>query len=135
MIQRCENPNDKAYKYYGARGIKVCKRWHSFENFYADVGDPPEGKTLDRWPNNDGDYELNNFRWATRSQQQQNRRPNSLGPNKQRWFYGHDLNGEMIIENSQHYVAQVFGLQQQSISACLNGKRKQHKGWTFDFLT
>lgn len=75
MIQRCENPKDTDYKYYGDRGIKVCERWHTFENFYADVGDPPEEMTLDRWPDNDGNYEPNNWRWATRSQQNKNRRP------------------------------------------------------------
>ena len=75
MLQRCENPNNAKYKDYGARGIKVCKRWHKFENFLADMGKRPKGMSIDRWPNNDGDYEPNNCRWATRSQQQFNRRP------------------------------------------------------------
>ena len=60
MIQRCENPNNIGFKYYGGRGIKVCKRWHTFENFFADMGEPPVGKSLDRWPNNDGNYEPEN---------------------------------------------------------------------------
>lgn len=134
MIQRCENPNNTNYKWYGARGIKVCERWHKFENFYADVGNPPEGMTLDRYPNNDGDYEPTNWRWATASEQVANSRPVSCGPYKQRWFYGHGPNGEIIIEKNQHHVARVFGLQNQSISHCLCGRRKTHKGWTFQWI-
>lgn len=82
MIQRCENPNQKSFKNYGGRGIKVCDHWHSFENFYTDVGDPPKGKTLDRYPDNDGDYEPLNFRWASWQEQAKNRRPKSCGRQK-----------------------------------------------------
>ncbi len=57
MIQRCENPNNPRYKDYGGRDISVCERWHEFENFYIDMGPRPNGKSLDRWPDNDGNYE------------------------------------------------------------------------------
>lgn len=74
MMDRCYCPTNPGFKYYGGRGIKVCERWHNPANFYADMGDPPfEGATLDRI-NNDGDYEPGNVRWATLSQQNQNRR-------------------------------------------------------------
>lgn len=74
MVSRCTRPSDTNYPAYGARGIKVCQRWlESFENFLADVGLRPDGMTLDRWPNGDGDYEPGNTRWATPSEQQQNR--------------------------------------------------------------
>jgi hypothetical protein len=81
MIERCRNPNNRRFKYYGGRGIKVCKRWlNSFENFYADMGDRPEGHTLDR-KNNDGNYTPKNCRWATIAEQAAGQRHNR-GPNR-----------------------------------------------------
>jgi hypothetical protein len=76
MFQRCYNPKSKSYKDYGARGIKVCDRWTgSFENFLADMGKRPSAEhSLDRYPNNDGNYEPTNCRWATDTVQSNNRR-------------------------------------------------------------
>jgi hypothetical protein len=78
MISRCENPDHLAWKFYGGRGIKVCRRWHIFENFLNDMSPRPEGKTLDRYPNKNGDYKPGNVRWATWDQQHSNRRSNHL---------------------------------------------------------
>jgi hypothetical protein len=73
MIQRCTNPNDKDFDRYGGRGITVCDRWlHSFEDFYADMGERPPGLTLDR-RDNEGNYEPGNYRWATWLEQAHNR--------------------------------------------------------------
>lgn len=75
MIQRCTNPSSTNYKYWGGRGINVCERWlHSFEAFYADMGERPSKKySLDRIEN-DGNYEPSNCKWSTRTEQRMNQR-------------------------------------------------------------
>ena len=83
MKQRCQNPNTKAYKHYGARGISVCNSWDKFDNFYADMGDRPTSKhTLERVDNDKG-YNKKNCTWATMSIQAMNRRPSK----KYRWVF------------------------------------------------
>lgn len=78
MIQRCTNACARNYADYQGRGIAVCDRWRSFENFFSDMGKrPTENHSLDRI-NNDGNYEPGNCRWATRLQQAQNKRSNHI---------------------------------------------------------
>lgn len=79
IVQRCGNPNDANYRYYGGRGITVCDRWlESFKNFLKDMGEPPTVEhTLERI-NNNGNYCSSNCRWATRKDQARNKRNNHL---------------------------------------------------------
>lgn len=73
MIQRCTNTSLENYPRYGGRGITVCERWReSFVAFLEDVGNRPEGTSIERI-NNDGNYELSNVRWATRAEQSNNK--------------------------------------------------------------
>lgn len=86
MRARCSSRRTPNFDRYGGRGIRVCERWlECFQNFYADMGDPPEGKTLDRIDVN-GNYEPTNCRWITPSEQMLNRRCT-----KRYLFQGHML--------------------------------------------
>ena len=77
MIQRCTNPKTKAWIRYGGQGITVCTEWLDFTNFYRDMGDCPEGMSIDRIDNTKG-YLPGNCRWATRTEQSRNQSSNRL---------------------------------------------------------
>lgn len=88
MNQRCNNPNHTAYAWYGGRGISICERWESFLCFLADMGNKPDGCTLDRIDSN-GNYEPSNCRWATKPTQARNvrvRHDNKSGLRGVSWF-------------------------------------------------
>jgi hypothetical protein len=79
MRQRCYNQKDRRYKDYGGRGITICDHWLWFPNFIEDVGERPEGCSVDRIDNN-GNYTPENVRWATPTIQSRNRRDNNKTP-------------------------------------------------------
>ena len=84
MIQRCTNPNHKAYYNYGGRGIKVCKKWLEFKNFLTDMDEHPgKGYSIDRIDNDDN-YCKSNCRWVTRKEQMRNTRRNRLITHKKK---------------------------------------------------
>lgn len=115
MRERCELPSNHAYDRYGGRGIKVCDRWKSFENFLSDMGNrPSSAHSLDRI-DNDGDYEPSNCRWATRKEQNRNRRSNRFIP------YG---DSRVTISEA----SEITGIKEVTISARIR------KGWPEDRL-
>ena len=77
MRDRCLCPTHHAWPRYGGRGIAICPEWDDFMRFYADMGDPPPGLSLER-RDNDGPYSAVNCKWATRKAQQNNLRTNVL---------------------------------------------------------
>jgi hypothetical protein len=80
IIQRCENPNNNMFDHYGRNGISICDRWrYSFETFLADMGPRPSPKhSIDRYPNKSGNYEPDNCRWATKTEQARNQTTNRI---------------------------------------------------------
>jgi hypothetical protein len=118
MKQRCCVPGNRAYPDYGGRGIKVCDRWRdSFENFFADMGKPKPGESLDRFPDTNGNYTPENCRWATLVQQNQNKRTTKLNFDKVQEIRGRREHGETLIS-----IAERFGVRESTV--CNVVKRK-----------
>ncbi len=117
MRERCEKSYCKDYPRYGGRGIKVCNRWQIFSNFATDMGERPEGMTLDRIDVN-GDYEPTNVRWATHKEQTHNSSVAKLTKEKVT-----DIR-KMHLDNSftQANIAKMFGMHQSVISRIVNNK-------------
>jgi AP2 domain len=106
MIQRCTNPKATGYKRWGGKGIKVCDRWrYSFENFYADMGERPEGKTIHRIEL-DGDYEPGNCKWATTQEQNRQQRLHKTNTSSYRGVH-YDRGAwvtQISVDNRQMYL-------------------------------
>lgn len=124
VIDRCTNPNNPNYSGYGGRGITICERWrHSFETFLQDMGERPSLKhSIDRWPDNDGNYEPSNCRWATQSQQCRNRKTCRAV------IRSDGLQFPSMIE-----AAEATGGNRRCIRDCCTGRQKSHLGFTWRF--
>lgn len=112
MLTRCRNEKHKQYPQYGGRGIKVCERWLSFENFYADMGKKPEGMSINRI-DNDGHYSPENCRWASQKTQVRNRRNSPT----------YEWNGE---KKSLAELAEMHGLKWRRVY------ERIRNGWTLE---
>jgi hypothetical protein len=141
MKGRCLNPNDTRYARYGGRGITICAKWvNNFENFRADVGEKPKGKTLERINNNLG-YYPNNVRWATPKEQANNRYTNvfithegmtmtlSQWATYKGWKYGliasrwtKGLRGAELLAPRQH--------KEHNLTITYQGKSKTMREWS-----
>lgn len=120
MIKRCTDEGNVAFANYGGRGITVCERWQTFVNFLADMGERPDGTSLDRFPNVDGNYEPGNCRWATSAEQSRNRRPSSRSgkleahePDQIRWLKS--------LGFQQRSIARFFEVSEAMVSLIVNG--------------
>lgn len=155
--QKCENPKHPSYKDYGGRGIKVCERWQTYENFEADLLDSflehvekygLKQTTIDRWPNNDGDYEPNNVRWASYKEQANNRRNNHMLTDElscTQFAEKYGLNPSTVIAKANRGLSAEEILSTQIKNAkyylpCNNGTKllSEHckqNGYTYDTIT
>jgi hypothetical protein len=115
MVQRCTNPANKEWDRYGGRGITVCSRWRDFRNFLADMGEQPEGLTLDRI-DNDGGYGPGNCQWATTSEQQRNTRRGRITREAIAFIHANpDMTGQDL--------ADATGISESSVSRVRRGER------------
>ena len=109
LVQRCTNPKNRNYADYGGRGVVVCERWMVFANFVADVGEKPNGLTLDRIDNARG-YEPGNVRWVSMHEQNQNRRSTRLDAAKVREIRERHASGESSVD-----IAETYGVDESTV--------------------
>lgn len=124
MIQRCNNPKDTAYHNYGKRGIQVCKEWLSFINFFKDMGERPEGLTIERCDNSLG-YFKENCKWETRFKQSQNQRmrnDNTTGIRGVVWHKQCQKYQARIMIEGKNYNIGIFETREQAAVARRNAE-------------
>lgn len=115
MRDRCHNPNNPGWTNYGGRGIRVCSRWNSFNDFLKDMGKCPPAKSIDRIDNN-GNYEPSNCRWATCKEQANNQRNRKDG-------HYLTING---VNKSAAYWGRIAGVSRNAVLARLK------RGWSLE---
>lgn len=123
MLARCRNPNFPGFRYYGARGISVCERWLSFQNFLADMGERPSlDHSIDRIDSGRG-YEPSNCRWATHKEQRRNQKRNRQVERSD------GLRFRTMAE-----AAEATGGNRRCIRDVCTGRHKTHQGFTWRFV-
>lgn len=126
MRARCNNPNNTGYRWYGARGIKVCKKWNDFAKFVKDIGEKPEGMTLDRIDNN-GNYEPDNVRWVNQVKQGRNARLNKRNKTgaKGVWYNKKVKNYQVFIraDGKRLYLGSFYSLS-EAIEARIKAEKR-----------
>jgi len=132
MKRRCLNPKNKDFQFYGGRGIEVCETWLEFPNFLADMGEKPEGLTLERI-DNDGNYEPRNCKWASQKDQIANRRPYLVPATQGERNWGHKLTAEDIRKiradpapTPYQRLANIYGVTRGAIRKIILGQTWRH---------
>ena len=115
MKERCNNPANKSYRWYGAKGIMVCERWQTFENFFADMGEPPEGYTIERKDNALG-YFLGNCKWLPAVDQ-----PRNSSRCKINFQKAVEICVKAMAGTGNQVLAAEYGVEQGTIKRVLNG--------------
>lgn len=129
MKARCLNPRDPYYADYGGRGITVCERWLRFDAFFADMGERPRGRTLDRIDAN-GNYEAGNCRWATYKEQTHNTRE----PRQYCWSPAiasrDEIRGKFASGDwSMKKLAREYGVSEKTIARWIEGITPPKRSW------
>jgi hypothetical protein len=120
--RRCYNKNNPQYRHYGGRGIVVCDAWvHSFEKFLEDMGERPEGLTIDR-VDNDGPYSPDNCRWTSYTRQARNRRSSRPVVRED------GLSFPSIADAAEETGSTEIGIQH----VCA-GRQATHKGYSWEY--
>ena len=136
MNARCHNKKNADYKYYGAKGIIVCDKWRKLEGFIEDVDKIKgfdEGLFLAGELVLDKDYSKSKLYSLETCEFISKGKNNKYKPANQKTFLAISPNGEIFESNNQSEFAKTHNLIQPSISACLRGVNKQHRGWKFEY--
>jgi len=132
MKYRCNSPKHPKYENYGGRGISYCKEWEDFMNFYEDLGDRPEGTSLDRI-DNDWDYCKENCRWATIEEQNRNRRAERVSKNNISGVTGVSYQKAKGTWQA-HYRCKCVGRSKDFKTACKMRKQAEEESYEYQDL-